>query len=249
MPHFFQRWNRELIWGFIGTFVLPRINWDWLLKPALHYFGAIEESNPYKFHLELMSLSIILWVVIVTGPAWWPWFRYILADPAYRPNLTPQQLTQKAHYTLEYLAFSLVLFVLAGSIYLLPSVLGYFENLNTILGWNILHQFAGSESPSGRKRIIEELITQGADLRKIDISNAWLQGLNAENGNLSVSNMGGAKLSKANFRNANLRGSSFTGTDLTEVDFSGSNLSDSAFYGNLNISLKRKPPTTPSGIW
>lgn len=71
----------------------------------------------------------------------------------------------------------------------------------------------------------------GTDLRRVDLKNAFLQGVIFDDANLRGTDLSNADLRRADFHRANLVLTHLSAANLTEADFSGANLCDADLSG------------------
>ena len=110
--------------------------------------------------------------------------------------------------------------------------------------WQVINSAAGKTGNGGRLDALQELNEDHVSLVAVDVSGAFLQGLQLPAADLHFArlhdcdlrdcdlhdaNLNGADLAGANLRNGNLRGlnagdANLTNTDLTEADATGTNL-------------------------
>jgi uncharacterized protein YjbI with pentapeptide repeats len=75
----------------------------------------------------------------------------------------------------------------------------------------------------------------GADLSGANLSKAFLMRVNLSGADLNGANLSEANLSEANLKGANLSNAKLEGTNLSEANLKGANLSNAALYGT-NLS-------------
>jgi hypothetical protein len=127
--------------------------------------------------------------------------------------------------------------------------------------WEIINGAKGQTGEGGRINALQDLLAYKVPLESVDISNAFLSGINLpksnlskanlSKANLSEANLSGANLNKTNLGKANLRKANFrevnllyaklndadlknadlTNTDLGETDFTGADLRDTDLMG------------------
>ena len=103
-----------------------------------------------------------------------------------------------------------------------------------ILGaWQLITTKASGNS--GKIQALEFLNSKGVPLVGVDLSNAYLVGVNLKGAILQLANFTKVDLSDADFIGANLRGVNFTGANLWGVDFIGADLLDANFKGAFLI--------------
>jgi len=147
----------------------------------------------------------------------------------------------------------------------LVTVLGYLESFGVLIAvifyfaesgdrlkqkhyqaWQVINSAQGKGGNGGRIEAVEELNADGIPLVGVDLSSAFLVGVQLPRANLARSDFSGAdvregvflgatldnaNLRNANFRHVNLTGSSLQYSDLTESDFTEANLTRTDFYG------------------
>ncbi len=143
-----------------------------------------------------------------------------------------------------------------GTLSILFAVISYFSESGDRIkqkhyqAWQVINTAQGKGGSGGRIEALEELNRDGVPLVGVEASDAFLQGIDLERGNLIRANFTSsdirngnfesARLDYANFASANVRNGSFrnakmndvsfqdadlNGADLTGADLSGSNLS------------------------
>ena len=113
--------------------------------------------------------------------------------------------------------------------------------------WQTITQAQGQRATAGRIEALEYLSKEAISLAGVDISKAYLQGLNVENAdlsdanvvdtNLTGANLAGADLTNANLARADLAGAYLAGADLSGADLSGADLTNIMDWQNIK-SLK-----------
>ena len=95
--------------------------------------------------------------------------------------------------------------------------------------WQVINSAQGKGGSGGRIDALEELHHDGVPLVGVDVSNAFLQGVD----------LNGANLLRANFRSADIRDGSFVGSQLEDADLTSANLrhadSQRADFHNANL--------------
>jgi hypothetical protein len=149
-----------------------------------------------------------------------------------------------------------------GSFSVLIAVIFYFAESGDRVkqrhyqAWQVINTAQGKGGSGGRIEALQELNADRVPLVGVDVSSAFLQGLNLKNANLlrsdfssadlRNSNLAGVDFTMANLDTANLRGASLdrakclqadlrnadlTGSDLVAVDLSGASLDDADMRG------------------
>jgi len=173
---------------------------------------------------------------------------------ARKHSTTPRWLTPfiALEWGLEWVAFALsnstLLEVLEylGSVSVLVAVIFYFAESGDRVkqrhyqAWQVINTAQGKGGSGGRIEALQELNADKVPLVGVDVSSAFLQGLNLKNASLlrsdfssadlRNSNLAGADFALANLNSANLRGARFdyakcVQTDLRNTDLEGANLS------------------------
>lgn len=158
-------------------------------------------------------------------------------------------LTRLTAYFLSHWSF-LELLEYAGRFTVLVAVIVYFSEApdrrkqKQYQAWQVINSAAGKSGNGGRLDALQELNEDGVSLAGIDVSMAFLQGLQLPKADLHFAVMRGcdlrscnldgaslwsADLGKSNFREGrlrNIRGSEvdLSDTDLTAADFSGADI-------------------------
>ena len=195
-----------------------------------------------------------------------PWQSYCAGKPAWmRPLLAIEWPFAWLAYALSRWSFLEVLEYL-GSFSVLVAVIFYFSESGDRLkqkhyqAWQVINTAQHMGGSGGRIEALSELNADGVPLVGVDVSKAFLQGVqlpsarllradfsNADvrNSNLSSADLSYASLSGGNFRNSDLQRASLLSADLTDADFCGARFNgadlseatlDSADLGNADIS-------------
>jgi hypothetical protein len=141
-----------------------------------------------------------------------------------------------------------------GTFSVLIAVIFYFsESGNRIKqrhyqAWQVINTAQGKGGSGGRIEALQELNADRVPLVGVDVSSAFLQGLNLAGANLmradfsaadlrdsnfTAVNFTLANLNSANFRSATLDHANFTQADLRYADLAGSNLAGADFSGAM----------------
>ena len=139
-----------------------------------------------------------VWLIPVFALEWgWRWLAYLLSGWAF----------------LEVLEY-------CGTLSLLVAAASYFgESKDRIKqkhyqAWQVINSAEGKGGSGGRIDALEELHEDGVLLVGLDVSDAFIQGVN----------LNGANLLRANFRSADMRYGSFVGAQLEGADLTSANL-------------------------
>jgi Pentapeptide repeats (8 copies) len=112
--------------------------------------------------------------------------------------------------------------------------------------WQVINTAQGKGGAGGRIDALEELNKDGVPLVGVDVSDAFLQGLELDSADLARSNFssadvrGGsfraarlefANLASANIRNGNFQGADLRNSTLQDADLQGANLEDADLAG------------------
>jgi len=117
-----------------------------------------------------------------------------------------------------------------SSLSILFAVLFYFSESGDRLkqkhyqAWQVINTAQGKGGSGGRIEALQELNTDRIPLVAVDVSGAFLQGINLAKARLLRSNFNSADLRDSDFHLAN-----FTDADLKSANFRGSNLSKANF--------------------
>ena len=192
----------------------------------------------------------------------------ILHHPRSRPvpwkarmhSTAPRWLTPfiALEWGLEWVAFALSNWTLLevleylGSFSVLIAVIFYFAESGDRIkqrhyqAWQVINTAQGKGGSGGRIEALQELNEDKVPLVGVDVSSAFLQGLDLKNASLlrsdfssadlRNSNLAGVDFTLANLNSANLRGAHFDHakceqTDLRDTDFEGADLSGVDFSG------------------
>jgi hypothetical protein len=194
----------------------------------------------------------------------------ILHQPRERPHPWPQRRQAAgAKWQIPFIAFEWcwewLAFLLSNWSFL--EVLEYLGTFSVLIGvifyfsesgdrvkqrhyqaWQVINTAQGKGGNGGRIEALEELNADKVPLVGVDVSSAFLQGLNLHGANLMRSNFSAADLRNsnliavnftlANLNSANLRDSSldhavFANANLAEADLAGSSLVEADFSGAI----------------
>jgi hypothetical protein len=177
-------------------------------------------------------------------PAPWPIRRQSAARPWLAPFVALEWMWEWLAFVLSNWSFLEVLEYL-GTFSVLVAVIFYFsESGNRIKqrhyqAWQVINTAQGKGGSGGRIEALQELNADSVPLVGVDVSSAFLQGLNLKGANLMRSDFSSADLRNAmlvsvdftlaNLNSANLRGASldrakFVQADLRSADLAGSSL-------------------------
>jgi Pentapeptide repeats (9 copies) len=195
-----------------------------------------------------------------------PWRSYIAGKPAWlRPYLWIEYPLAWVAYALSRWSFLHVLESL-GSLSVLVAVIFYFSESGDRLkqkhyqAWQVINTAQHMGGSGGRIDALSELNADRVPLVGVDVSSAFLQGVqlpqarllrsnftdaDVRNSNLTGADLSYASLNSANFRESNLSRVNFTSADLTNADFCGAHFGssdladatlDGADLGNSDLS-------------
>jgi uncharacterized protein YjbI with pentapeptide repeats len=102
--------------------------------------------------------------------------------------------------------------------------------------WEVINSAAGHRSSGGRIDALQDLVEDDVSLSSIDLSRAWLQGVQIPSAKLRHAVLDSADFTNADLRyavldRASLRGAVFDSANLSKVDFSYSVLEGVRFHG------------------
>ena len=194
-----------------------------------------------------------------------PWRVSVVAKPAWLlPFLAVEWCFAWLAYALSHWSFLEVLEYL-GSLSVLVAVVFYFSESGDRLkqkhyqAWQVINTAQHTSGSGGRIEALAELNADGVPLTGVDVSTAFLQGVqlhsarllranftaaDVRNSNLESADLSYASLHGANFRQSDLRNTSLMAADLADGDFcaaqfGGSDLSqatlDAADLGNADL--------------
>jgi len=194
------------------------------------------------------------------------WTAYIAGKPLWlRPFLVIEWPLAWLAYGLSHWSFLEVLEYL-GSLSVLVAVVFYFSEAGDRLkqkhyqAWQVINTAQHMSGSGGRIEALSELNADGVPLVGVDVSTAFLQGVqlpkarllraNFSNADVRNSNLAGADLSYAslngaNFRQSDLSHATLDSADLSDADFCGARLVntdldsatlDSVDLGNADLS-------------
>ena len=148
-----------------------------------------------------------------------------------------------------------------GSFSVLIAVIFYFHDSGNRVkqrhyqAWQVINTAQGKGGSGGRIEALQELNADGVPLVGVDVSSAFLQGVqlphahlvrsnfsaaDVRNGTFESSNFADSDLGSANFRGSVMRQTLFRGARLDEADLSGADLSGSDFSDSslVNVDLR-----------
>jgi len=194
------------------------------------------------------------------------WKAYTAAKPRWlRPLLAVEWLLAWLAYALSRWSFLEVLEYL-GSLSVLVAVIFYFRESGDRVkqkhyqAWQVINTAQHMSGSGGRIDALAELNADGVPLVGVDVSSAFLQGVqlpkaklgranfasaDARNSNLAGADLSYAALNGGNFRQSDLTGANLDSADLRDADFCGANLSeavltsavlDGADLGNADLN-------------
>jgi hypothetical protein len=154
---------------------------------------------------------------------------------------------------LEWLAFALSNWTLLevleymGSFSVLVAVIFYFAESGDRVkqrhyqAWQVINTAQGKGGSGGRIEALQELNADKVPLVGVDVSSAFLQGLNLKNASLlrsdfssadlRNSNLSGVDFTLANLNSANLRGAALNSTKCAETDLRNADLEGATLAG------------------
>jgi pentapeptide repeat protein len=189
-------------------------------------------------------------------PAAWEIRKRSIAHGWLRPFVAFEWMWEWLAYFLSRWSFLAVLEYL-GTFSVLIAVIFYFSESGDRVkqrhyqAWQVINTAQGKGGSGGRIEALEELNADKVALVGVDVSSAFLQGLNLSGANLmrsdfssadlrdsnlarvnftlanlNTANLRDASLDRANFAQADLRNGDLTGASLVGADFSGATLDD-----------------------
>jgi len=195
-----------------------------------------------------------------------PWKAFAAGKPAWlRPFLVIEWPLAWLAYGLSRWSFLEVLEYL-GSLSVLVAVVFYFSEAGDRLkqkhyqAWQVINTAHHTSGSGGRIEALSELNADGVPLVGVDVSSAFLQGVqlpkarllranfnaaDIRNGNLTGADLSYASLNGANFRQSDLSHASLAWASLTDADFCGARFAasdltgatlDDADFGNADLS-------------
>src|SRR6266478_3932750 len=142
------------------------------------------------------------WLIPVFALEWgWRWLAYLLSGWAFLE-------------VLEYF----------GTLSLLVAAVSYFGESKDRMkqkhyqAWQVINSAQGKGGSGGRIDALEELHRDAVPLVGVDVSDAFLQGVD----------LNGANLLRANFRSADIRGGNFNGAQMEYVDLASANFREAS---------------------
>jgi Pentapeptide repeats (8 copies) len=148
---------------------------------------------------------------------------------------------ERAAYYLSRWAFLEILYYL-GALYVLVAVIFYFSEAGNRIkqkhyqAWQVINTAQGKGGSGGRIEALRELNADRVSLVGVDLSNAFLQGVELRNANLLRANFDAADLRDSDFNGSNmeytsLRSANFRGANLTNANLERADLEDSDLVG------------------
>ena len=186
-----------------------------------------------------------------TRPDPWPICRSRVRFRSLLPLVAVEWCFDWAAFFLSRWAFLEVLEYL-GSFSILIAVIFYFSESGARLqqkhyqAWQVINTAQGKGGSGGRIEALQELNQDDVPLVGVDVSSAFLQGVNlrraqmvrsnlnavdARNGNFERADLMEANLKAGNFRGSNFSGANLENDDLSETDFCGASFSGAALDG------------------
>src|SRR5271154_3905612 len=156
-------------------------------------------------------------------PAPWPIRKPGTARKWLTPFIAFEWMWEWAAFYLSNWSFLAVLEYL-GTFSVLVAVIFYFSESGDRIkqrhyqAWQVINTAQGKGGSGGRIEALQELNADKVPLVGVDVSSAFLQGLNLKNASLLRSDF-----SSADLRNSNLSGVDFTLADLQSANFRGGN--------------------------
>ena len=183
----------------------------------MRVFAPRTPPEPWAVGRERIKHS---WLVPFFGLEWgWEWVAYLLSN-------------WKFLEVLEYM----------GSLSVLVAVLFYFSESGDrtkqkhYQAWQVINTAQGKGGSGGRVEALQELNADGVPLVGVDVSGAFLQGINLAWARLLRSNFNASDLRNSDFRladfsDADLRSANLRDSNLTKVNFQRTDLSNSDLTG------------------
>ena len=171
-----------------------------------------------------------------------PWTAYIAGKPVWlRPFLAIEWPLAWLAYGLSRWSFLEVLEYL-GSLSVLVAVIFYFSEAGDRLkqkhyqAWQVINTAQHMSGSGGRIEALSELNADGVPLVGVDVSSAFLQGVQLPNARLLRANFTGADVRNSNLAGADLsyaslNGANFRQSDLSHATLASADLSDADFCG------------------
>lgn len=161
----------------------------------MYIYRARRRPSPLKEHLQRARYT---WLRPFFALEWiWDWLSYLLANWSFLE-------------VLEYL----------GTLSILFGVILYFaesgdrDKQRHYQAWQVINTAQGKGGSGGRKDALQELVADGVDLVGVDVSDAFLMGVQLTRANLA----------RASLRGADLRMAVFDQADLKYADLSSANI-------------------------
>jgi Pentapeptide repeats (8 copies) len=170
------------------------------------------------------------------SPKRWAEFRASVKHRWLLPLLSIDWLAEWAAYGLSRLSL-LELLEYCGSFSILIAVIFYFveapqrTKMRHYQAWQVINTAQGKGGSGGRIEALQELNHDHVSLLGVDVSDAFLQGVDLQDADLtradlSSADMRNANLSGANLQAANLRWTNLINAQLVGADLSEANLED-----------------------
>ncbi|HEY1628514.1 MAG TPA: pentapeptide repeat-containing protein [Tepidisphaeraceae bacterium] len=164
-------------------------------------------------------------------PKRWTDFRASIRHRWLLPFLFVDWLAEWAAYGLSRMSI-LELLEYCSSFSLLIAVIFYFveapqrTKLRHYQAWQVINSAQGKGGSGGRIEALRELNEDHVSLLGVDVSDAFLQGVDLHDANLARADFSGADLRNANLRGANLGSANLHSANLINAQLVGANLED-----------------------
>src|ERR1700758_5281446 len=176
----------------------------------MYIYRARRRPVPLKEHLQRARYT---WRRPFFALEWiWGWLSYLLANWSFLE-------------VLEYFGtFSILLGVI---LYFAES--GDREKQKHYQAWQVINTAQGKGGSGGRKEALQELGADGVDLVGVDVSDAFLTGVQLPRANLARANLRGADLRMASFDQANLEYADLSSVNIRKGSLVKANLEYAMF--------------------
>jgi hypothetical protein len=175
-------------------------------------------------------------------PPEWSAVRTGVRHPALIPLLRLEWTLDWVAYVLDHWSFLKVMERL-GTFSVLVAVLFYFADSGNRVkqrhyqAWQVINTAQGKGGSGGRIEALHELNADGVPLVGVDVSSAFLQGLQLRHARLlradfSGADLRGAELSGADFTQANLHSANLRGSNLEHAQFVQAELGSADLHGS-----------------
>jgi len=182
----------------------------------MYIYRVPRRPGPLKEHLHRARYT---WLRPFFALEWiWDWLSYLLGNWSFLE-------------VLEYL----------GTLSILLGVILYFaessdrEKQKHYQAWQVINTAQGKGGSGGRKEALQELVADRVDLVGVDVSDAFLMGVQLSQANLARASLRGADLRMALFDQANLEYADLSSANIRNGSLAKANL-EYAMFANSDLN-------------